>query len=295
MPMDRYQFMIPYTVEEALNILNESTEAKIIAGGTDLLLRMRVKKDNPTILVDISKLGLEYVREEKAQLLIGAMTTLSSITESEMIHRYFPVLADAARAVGGVQTRNVGTIVGNICTGIPSADMAVPLLVLDTKLNIASVEKDQVIPLQEFFICPRQVKLSLGQMVKEISVSYLPEGNWGWAFLKIGKRRAMRISIVNIAVVMSIEPFTGEISDIRIAMGNVAPVPLRLGRLEDFLRRKSFNKELVLEACTALEDEIFPRTSMRATKEYRLAAAKGLLKKALVLSFERATGREFHE
>lgn len=286
--MAEISYVSPKTLEEALTVLarNPDTTA-VLAGGTDLMVRVRDGKETPQTLLDISRLGLDKILVTDQGVSIGAMTDLTSIVEHPVLKEQFQVLSESAQEVGGLQTRNMGTIGGNVCTGLPSADVAIPLLVLGAEFILSGSEGERIVPADEFFLAPRKIDLRPDELLTEIRFALPPE-EFGSAFIKFGKRKAMRLCIMNIGVALSLDSQFGAISSCRLAMGTAAPVPLRLTKTEAFLQGKQWNSETEAEAVTIMETEIKPRTSLRATKEYRQNLARVLLKRAVTLSIKRA-------
>lgn len=287
-----YKYYSPQTYEEALTVLSISSEQmKILGGGTDLLIRIRDGREKPEALLDISHLDLSYINLiDVSKTVVGSMTGLNEILEYPNLPEPLSILKEAAEEVGGFQTRSSGTIGGNICTGVPTADMAIPLLALEANLLIESKHGKRTISLEDFFIGPRKIDLSKDEMLKEIIITNveLKEGQWGTAFIKIGKRKAMRLAVMNIAVVVNINPVDLKINKIRAAMGAVAPVPLRLCKVENYLTGKIYSQAVVNEAIEILLSEINPRDSFRSSREYRMDLAGVLFERALRKSVDKA-------
>lgn len=286
------EYLNPASFVEAIKMKQEyGKEAAVLAGGTDLLVRVKAGKEFPNILLDLNNTGLNYIKLDSATH-IGAMTTLSEVLAHEGLAKKHPVLLEAAKEVGAVQTRTLATLVGNICTGIPSADMALPLLNLDTNVHLSSAKGNRVINLEDFFLGPRRILLEDNEIVREISIpNSTPIGAKGFAFLKVGKRKAMRLSVVSIALSLDIDPENNIINEIKIAMGTVAPIPLRLKKAEELMTGKKLEDELIKESVDVIKNSISPRSSLRASKEYRMLLAETLFKKALNIAMERALGR----
>src|SRR5512146_2609943 len=174
-----------------------------LAGGTDLLIHIRAGVKSPRHLVDLSGLGLSYVCQDNGLVKIGAMTTFQEILESDIVRRDLACLAESAAEIGAVQTRNMATVGGNICSAVPSADSAPPLLVLDAQLKIAGCQGERVLPLDRFFSGPKKNVLQPGEFLVEIQVP-VPPARTGTRFLKIGRRKAMTLAVVNAAARVSL-------------------------------------------------------------------------------------------
>ncbi|MEL7567299.1 MAG: FAD binding domain-containing protein [Dehalobacterium sp.] len=286
-----YKYYSPKTYEEALTLLSTSAEQmKVLGGGTDLLIRIRDEREKPEALLDISHLGLSYINPIGDKTIIGSMTSLNEVWEYGDFPEPLHILKEAAGEVGGFQTRSSGTIGGNICTGVPTADIALPLLALEANLHIESKQGSRVISLNNFFAGPRKIDLNKDEILKEVIITNteFKEGQWGTAFIKIGKRKAMRLAVMNIAVVMNINPVDLRINKIRAAMGAAAPVPLRLYKVEEYLTGKIYSRAVVNEAKEILLAEVNPRDSFRSSREYRMDLAGVLFERALTKSANKA-------
>lgn len=285
-----FKYVNPQNLEEGLKILSENSEnMTVIAGGSELLNRIRSGKQTPKALLDISAFGLEYINSENEKLIIGAMTKLSAVESSSFLKEQpFTVLTESAGLVGGWQTRNLGTIGGNICTGNSSADMAVSLLALNARLKLVSFNNERIIPVDDFFKGPRIVNLQENEILKELIIDKPNESKgWGGHFIKFGKRKTNCISTINIAAVLKVDITTSEIQNVRIAMGTVANTPIRLYKCEELLKNKKYSEALIDEAINTMRSEISPRTSFRATKEYREEIARVIFKRVLEKSYEK--------
>ncbi|MDI6707349.1 MAG: FAD binding domain-containing protein [Bacillota bacterium] len=286
-------YLGPKNLEEGLKILSQNNGSiKILAGGSDLLNRIRSGKKHVEILLDASSFCLEYIREQGGDLVIGAMTKLSMVEDSVLLEQEpLAILRESAGQVGGWQTRNLATIGGNICTGNSSSDMAVALLALDAKLRLVSLKGERVIPIDEFFIAPRKVDVREDEILKEIIIGKFSNAKgWGSHFVKFGKRKSNCIATVNAGAVLGINNNTRKISAVRIAMGTVAPTPVRLYKTEKFLENRIFSQSVIDEAVKVMEKEISPRTSFRATKEFREDIARVFFNRAVQKSGEKALG-----
>jgi len=286
-------YLNPGSLKEALNIKGHyGKEVTVLAGGTDLLVRMKSGKEAPSHLLDLQQAGPDHI-QLNSDVRIGAMASLSEIVDHQGLQEKYPILAEAAREVGAIQTRTLATLGGNICTGIPSADMIPPLLVLDSQLVLSSSRGDRVIRLEDFLLGPRQLLLEEDEIVTEIIIpGRKSPGRQGFAFLKVGKRKALRLSIINVAIKLELDPDSDVINDITMVMGTVAPVPLRLRKVEEFMSGRKLTGELVTEATPLIKESISPRTSLRASKEYRLYLAETLFARGLELARQRAQGGE---
>lgn len=283
--MPGYSYYYPENKEEALQVLAGVRGVRIIAGGTELLPRIRSGVEKIGVLMDITRAGLNYVEAGNGLVRIGAATPLSVLEESGQIKRLFPALAQAASEVGGMQTRNLATLGGNICTGVPSADMAPPLMAYSARARICSLAGERLVPLDQFFLAPRRTAAGQGEMVTEVELE-IPSGARGSAFYKIGRRRAMRLSVASAAACLEVRE--GVLKNVRLAMGAVGPVPVRLIRTEAFLENREMSGGALDTAAGIMRGEISPRDSVRASAEYRREIAAVLLRRTLSSACQQA-------
>ena len=283
-----FQYHAPKTLKEALELLAEyGDEAKVLAGGTDLLVKMKQRILEPRHIISLRNLSeLRGIREGESGLYIGAATKLREIERSEIVAGNLPLLHAAVKAIGSVQIRNMGTIGGNLCNASPAADSAVALMALDADLHVQSLEGERVIPIEEFFKGPGITALKPGELLTVIYVPYPPR-RYGWAFRKIG-RTSLDIATVNAAVLLTLDG--GRVDLCRIALGAVAPTPVRARRAEECLTGEEPTKSLLEEASELVPEDISPITDVRGTAEYRVEASKALVKDALMLSIKRLGG-----
>lgn len=283
--MPDYSYYYPENIEEALQVLAGVRGVRIIAGGTELLPRIRSGVEKGDVLLDITRAGLNFVEAENGQVRIGAATPLCVLEESSEIKRLFPALTQAASEVGGMQTRNLGTLGGNICTGVPSADLAPPLMAYGARAIIRSLAGERVVPLEEFFLAPRRTAVGQGEMVTAVELD-IPSGARGASFGKIGRRRAMRLSVVSAAACLEVRE--GVLKNVRLAMGTVGPVPVRLIRTEACLEGREMCGGALETVAEVMRGEISPRDSVRASAEYRREIAAVLLRKNISSAYQQA-------
>lgn len=283
-----FEYFAPSSIDEAVTLLGRDG-ARPIAGGTDLLVHMRAGTTSPGYLVDLAGLGLSYVRQEAGMVKIGATTTFSELLDSELIRRHLLCLAESVAQIGAVQCRNMATIGGNLCSAVPSADSAPPLLVLGAQVVIVGRHGERVLPLDQFFAGPKQSVLQPGEILVAIEVP-LPAQRTGTSFLKLGRRRAMTLAVVNAAALVSPGEDGRTVEDVRIALGAVAPTPIRARRAESILQGQVISEVLIEEAAAAAAGETKPISDLRATVEYRREVSRVLAKRTLLEAWRRATG-----
>ncbi|RLG76746.1 MAG: xanthine dehydrogenase family protein subunit M [Thermoprotei archaeon] len=280
-----FEYFEPRTVKEAVELLTKyGGEAKILAGGTDLIVRMKQRFIEPKYIINIKKIKeLNFIEDRGDYLAIGAATKLREIEKSGIVKRKFEALYEAVRSMAGVQIRNMATIGGNLCNASPAADTAPPLLVFEAKLKIVGPNGERVVPINEFFLGPGKTVLKPNEILTEIQIPYQPEDT-GSAFIKIA-RVAMDLAKVNVAVALRTE---GSIVKwVRIALGAVAPTPIRAYKTEEFLVGKELNEETLKEAAEIVKTEVKPITDIRSTAEYRREVSGVIVKDALLRAYER--------
>lgn len=282
-PFD-FQYYEPGSLNEALELLDRfGDQAKILAGGTDLLVKMKVRLVEPRILINIKKIpDLRYIREEANYIHIGALTTLRDIEKSKVIMKHAPGLYDAIKSMGSIQIRNMATIGGNLCNASPAADTAPPLLVHQARVVIASVNGYREIALEEFFISPGKTILNANEMVVEIILEKAYRGSS--AFRKIS-RVAMDLAIASSAVYLELKD--GVIREARIALGSVAPKPFRARKTENAIKGLKPGSRDLYETLRLLEEEASPITDIRSTAEYRKYVVRPLTWDAINITVER--------
>ena len=279
------EYLAPKTLTEALVLSRKwKISGKLVAGGTKVIPEMRAKVIRPQVLVDLSHIkNLSFIKEKGRTIQIGALTTISELASSEKIQKYAPILSDAANQFGNPLVRNRATIGGNLADGSPAADTAVPLLVLDAMIVTQSNLKMRKIPINQFFVGPHKTALQSNEIIREI-VFTKANPHAKMAYTKLGLRNAMAISVVSIA--LSIEMKEGKCIEARIALGAVAPKPIRAYQTEAFLKNKVITEEIIESCCKHITKEISPITDIRASADYRRDMASALLKRLI----KQATG-----
>lgn len=272
LPVD-FEYYEPSTLEEALELLNRlGRNAKVLAGGTDLLVKMKTRVIEPGAIINVKKIGgLEYIIEDGDVIRIGALTKLRAIEKSEVVARHLPALWDAVKTMGSVQIRNMATIGGNICNASPAADTAPPLLVHEASVVLMSARGKRVVLLEEFFRGPGLTIMEPDEMLVEVMARKAGDGSS--AFKKV-TRVSVDLAIASSAVYLSLDGDV--IKDIRIALGSVAPRPIRAKETERALSGLRMGSEELRKALGLLEREVSPITDARGTAEYRKYIVKVL-------------------
>lgn len=280
------------SVEDAIAHLVADPDALIIAGGSDVLIKIHEGKLAGCSLVSIY--GLDELRgislEENGRIKIGPLTSFSHITRDPIIQKYIPVLGEAVDQVGGPQVRNIGTIGGNISNGVTSADSASTLFALNAKLEITGPEGSKVIPIKEYYLGPGWVDLKNGEILTAIYIDREDyEGYYG-CYIKYAMREAMDIATLGCSVSCKLDESGTHVEEVRLAYGVAGPVPMRCPETEKTVKGMAISEELFdIFAKTALT-EVKPRDSWRASKILRLQLAEELSKRALREAIKKAGG-----
>jgi CO/xanthine dehydrogenase FAD-binding subunit len=266
-----FQYHAPTSIAEAVKLLEEhGADALVLAGGTDLIPKMKQAVLKPKHLVNLKRIPeLMGVREEAEQIRIGALTHLRDLERSIIVTEKLPLLHEAVTAIGSVQIRNMGTVGGNICNASPAA-------------NIAGPSGARNIDLESFFTGPGKTVLGRGEFLASLTLPYPDEGSHG-AFIKLA-RTSLDLATTSIAVNAKMKKDTVEIA--RVVMGSVAPTPLRLRNVEQSLTKKKLTVDAIEEAGRLVSESIKPIDDIRGTAEYRRLASKGLAMEALTRILE---------
>jgi CO/xanthine dehydrogenase FAD-binding subunit len=283
--MDLPEYYAPASLEEALARLNLAAGgAQIIAGGTDLIPRMRAGLLYPKLLIDLRTLDLAEIRQDDNFVCLGAQVTHSQLLESEILSRHYPALGAACGQIGGPSIRNRGTLAGNLVNASPAADAAPPLMVYDADLLLVREGAERWLPLADFFLGPGQTVLARDELLKEMRLP-LPARRTAAVFLKLGKRKAMAIAVVSVAVRLTVNK-RGEINQARIALGSVAPRPLRVMAAENVLLGVPLEKACIDEAASIAAGEVSPISDIRASSHYRRRMVGVLVRRALTSAWQ---------
>ncbi|WP_320128055.1 xanthine dehydrogenase subunit XdhB [uncultured Sphaerochaeta sp.] len=282
-----------HSVEEALKLKKEHPQALLLAGGSDILISIRHGKLAGCDLISIY--GLDELRgictEDDGSLLIRPLSSFTDITMHPLIKRHIPVLGDAVDQVGGPQVRNIGTIGGNICNGVTSADSASTLKAYDAILELTSLEGIRILPYAEFNLGPGKVDLHPGEILTGIRI---PKESWESTYgqyIKYSMRRAMDIATLGCSVNVRLTEDKKRISRLRVAFGVAAPTPIRAFSAEKQAEGHLLDQELLNLVSEGSASDVMPRTSWRASKEFRLHLVKELSQRATIASIEKAGGK----
>lgn len=275
-----FEYFTPESVEEACQLLfKHGSKAKAIAGGTDLLIKMKKDLLEPEVLVSIGQLSelkkIEYVPGKG--VVIGAGATHNDIQDAEVLHEKYLSVAEAAHQLANNQVRNLGTVGGNISNAVPSADMPPILIALDTTVKIVGSRGERTLPLEDVFAGPNQTVLEHDELITEFVI---PDyGFTGSTYIKFGLRASGALAVVGVAASVKLQG--NVIEDARIVLGAVSPVPLRAKKAESLLKGKHASEELFTEAGVIAAGECRPISDIRASAEYRTDMVRVFTRRAL--------------
>ncbi len=259
----------PDSIKEACDLLGTLGDtAGVLAGGTDVVVRLNKDKSPYQTLVNIKQLTeLSYIRVQEDGIAIGALTKLKQIAEDKQIQTAFPAFSDAVHSIGTNQIRNLGTLGGNLCNASPCADSVYPLIVLGARFTLTDGSETREVAAEDFFTGPGKTVKRQNELLTQVFLPFAPEGT-RQAFRKLGPRRAADIAIINMAAAI-VADADGQIQDARIAFGSVAPTAIRARSTEQLLIGKRCG-EIDLEAAgRSAAAEVRPITDVRASLEYR--------------------------
>lgn len=280
--MRAFEVVVARDSRHAVALLAEhGPSAKLLAGGTDLLVDLKFASRAPAVLVDISRAqDLKGITVTDDGLRIGALATHTEIMRSPVIRDMFPALVNAAHTVGAVQTRNLGTLGGNLTTCVPSMDSGPTLVALDALVTVASADGRRQIPLADFFVAPRKTILKANELLVEVII---PRRNFNkpTEFLKFGLRQGQALALVNVAVSLWVDGVKQVFVEPRIALGAVAPTVIRAPRAETYLAGRAITPAAMAEAGAIAASEAKPISDFRASAEYRRELVAVLTKRAL--------------
>ena len=280
-----FAYIKPKTLAEAVSSLGDTKKDFFLAGGTDLVVKIKAGLVQPQTVVAIGHLTeLRGIQEQGAAIRIGALCTHTELWNSTLLRQKAFVLAESAHSVGAPQIRNAGTIGGNICNASPAGDTIPALLVLNAMVSLYGKHGTQDMKLEDFLHLPALTKIQPGQILSEFRIQPL-KANEGAAFVKVGKRKALAISVVNGAALLRVN---GIIEEARIAIGSVAVKTIRLPQVEQFLVGKEPSEALFAQAGAMASKQIKPIDDIRGTAAYRKDVAATVVHRALQSACARA-------
>lgn len=290
MLLPKFEYHEPTTLEEALTLLSElGGNAKLLAGGTDVLVRMKQKIDRPGHLISVARVpGLDRIIPRNGHSVsVGPGVSAATLSRHELIMDRFTPVALAAGRLGAPMIRNRATIGGNLVTARPAADLPPACMVLNADLKLKSAVSERTVPVTEFFVGPGETLIEPHELLVSIHVETPPPWSGG-AYIKLGARKTLEISMVNCAALITLQSPDGPIIDARIALGAVAPTPVRAYGAEQLLIGERPSAELFQKAGEVGVGLCSPITDHRGTMEYRCLMIEVLTRRALTAAVERA-------
>lgn len=268
---DFESIVLAKSIDEAITALNQSPEAMVIAGGSDVLIQIREGKHAGKPLVSIFGIKqLEGVRlEDDGTIFIGPITTFAGVTESPVIQKHIPTLGFATDQAGGPQLRNTGTIGGNICNGVTSADSAPTLLTLNAELEITGSGGVRRVPQEDFYEGPGRVKMQHGELLTGVRIYKKDYENFYGHYIKFAQRNAMDIATLGTAAHVKLSEDKKHVAELRLAFGVAGPTPIRCHVTEEKAAGMPLDEQLLTTVGETALTEVNPRTSWRASKEFR--------------------------
>ncbi len=278
-----------FSVAEAISLMKEYPQARIIAGGSDLFIQIRDGRLSGVELISIHEIDeLKGVSlDECGAIRIGALTSFSHVASSPVIKERIPVLGEAVSTVGSPQIRNLGTIGGNICNGSPAADSPPTLFAFDTQVEVTGPEGVRIVPIKDFYLGPKKVDLAPGELLTAIIIPRESYEGYSGNYIKYASRNALDISVVSCSVNVKLSEDKKSINNIRAAFGAVGPVPLRALLAEREIVGREVGRQTIEDFSEAIKADIRPWDDWRTSKEFRehiaVEIAKRTLEKAILL------------
>jgi len=274
------EYYFASSVNEAITLLQRyGDEARLIAGGTDLMLLLEKQHRRPQALVDVTRIPeLQRLEVDGRSVSIGAGVTYSQLLDHPLICERVPFLTDAIRQIGGVQIRNVATLVGNVTNGSPAGDTLPPLYTLGTLVHVEGGRGSRSVPIEEFVLGVRHIALESSELVTHVTFR-LPDSSFLGTFEKVGLRRAMAIAVASVAALL--RTTAGRVDEARIALGAVAPTVIRVPEVERFLVGRALDDETIERAVVLSMRTACPIDDIRSSLQYRRRAVGGLMRRAL--------------
>lgn len=293
--MRKFTFLVPKTLDEAISMHQSyAGRAKFIAGGTDVLVKLKEGKLAPDYLISLRRIaGAEEPRLDSTtgELRVSAFATHRVIEKSPLVQARYPILHDAVRNIGSVQIRNVATIGGNLVNAVPSADGAIPLIALDGKARLYGPKGERTMDLGRFFLGPGQCDVQEAEILAEILIPPLSPRTGG-AYVKHGRREAMELPMLGVGVLFALDEDLKTCTKARICLGVAAPTPFRALEAEKYLTGKPVTEEVLAEAGRIAGGESRVRDSIRGVAWYRREMVAVLVKRMGLKALDRAVNME---
>ena len=277
--MAEEQFYRPASPQEVCDLLAQlGDKARLLAGGTDLMVAINEREFFPVALIYIGNSGLDYITAEGGKLIIGAATPYSEIMESDLVKQKAPLLVEVISHLASPAIRNVGTIGGNLGTASPAACSAVGLMGLGASVKIVSKDGERMVAIEGFFKGPGENVLNPNEFIQEVIIPAQTAGA-KWAYRKLGKRRAQSLAVVSVAIYCPMD--NGICRGIRIALGAVAPTPLLATQAMGLLEGRKLEEKIIVDAAKAAAEATNPIDDQRSSAWYRRRATEALVRQLL--------------
>ena len=292
MTLPRFEYFAPEGLDEALLILSKKgKDAFVMAGGTDLVMKMNRGLVKPAAIISLSRIkGLNKIDfDPRRGLTIGATALIAEVASHHEIKKRYPAIAHATGVMANVQIRNMGTVAGNLCNAAPSADNAPPLMAMGAEVTLTGMKGDRQVPVEEFFRGPGMTALEPGEIMTSIFVP-LPPPHSGASYERISARGKADIAAVSAGVMLIMEG--GTCKKARIALGAVAPVPMRARKAENMLNGKRLTQGLIEKAAAQAARESRPVSDVRASAAYRNRIVSVLTRRAIEKAHASALKRQ---
>lgn len=280
------------TIEEAINLLEKHENGIIISGGSDVLISLRDGKHDDAELISIHEVDeLSYVNmDEDGTIHIGSTTCFTDVHASEIIEEYLPMLGYAADQVGGPQIRNIGTIGGNVCNGMTSADTASSLVALDAIMVVKSVNGEREIPIKDWYVTAGKTVREHNELLIEVKITKENYENYYGRYIKYAMRKAMDIATIGTVAYVKLSDDKKTIDDLRLAFGVAGPVPMRARNTEEKFKNSQVSLENIIKISESVLEDVNPRDSWRASKVFRQQIIKENIKRCLISAITEAGG-----
>jgi carbon-monoxide dehydrogenase medium subunit len=289
MEVAQFSYHRPTTLVEACELGRTlGDKARYLAGGTELLVDFRKERDAAEHLIALHRVpDLKGIREDAESLRIGALSTLAEVSESPLVRRAFPALCEAVLTMAGVQIRNQGTIGGNFCRAVPCADTPPICIAGEARLRLVTTGGERSLPAEEFFIGPRETLLQPGELLAEILIPAQPAAS-GASYQRFSLRRGSALAVASVAARVTLK--NKKISDARVVLGAVAPVPLPATECAKGLVGRAPSSDLFARAARSAAAEARPITDLRGSEAYRRDLIQVLAARAFAEATARARG-----
>jgi len=269
--MGPFEYFEPLSIEETVSLLKKyGDKAKVLAGGTDLVPQMKEKTIRPEFVISIGRIAnLDYIRlDGEKGLKIGALTTIRSIEQSPQLQPKYGLICQSASQTASIAVRNVATVGGNLCNASPSADIATALMALSAKTKLVSPAGERIVPLEDFILGPGATALKTDELLTEIQIPSPPAHTAG-VYIKYTTRGGEELALIGVAALLTLSAGDGTCTEAKLALGAVAPTPIRARRAEEMLKGKKIDKELIEKAARTASEESSPIDDIRGSAEYR--------------------------